>query len=144
MNHFEKEGSLMDQILCNQFAKILNGKGKLNNGVCSVEMQRDFKVTVQGRQTSSVVPAGFSFEALDHKGNALNLAEIAILEEEIPGFTHAVVQQGIIVSALHNHWLFTKPNILYIHLQSVEPPVNFAKKMAYSFHALKSPPIRKE
>ncbi|MBY0120438.1 DUF1259 domain-containing protein [Bacillus sp. S/N-304-OC-R1] len=134
----------MDHLLCTQFAKILNGNGKLNNGVCSVEMQRDFKVSVQGRLTSSVVPAGVSFEALDHEGNALNLAEIAILEEEIPGFMHAVVGQGIIVSALHNHWVFTKPNILYIHLQSVEPPLNFANKLAYAFHALKSKPIRKE
>lgn len=127
--------------LCNQFAKILNGKGKLENGVCSVEMKRNFKVLVQGRSTSSVVPAGFSFEALDPNGHALNLAEIAILEEEIPGFMQMVTSQGIIVSALHNHWLFTKPNILYIHLQSVEPPLNFAKKVANSFHALKSHPI---
>lgn len=134
----------MDHLLCNQFAQILNGKGKLGNGVCSVEMQRAFKVSVQGRQTSSVVPVGISFEALDHDGNALNLAEIAILEEEIPAFMQAVVQQGIIVSALHNHWLFTKPNILYIHLQSVEPPLNFANKIAYAFHALKSMPIKKK
>ncbi|KAB2330242.1 DUF1259 domain-containing protein [Cytobacillus depressus] len=130
-------------VLCNQFAKILNGKGTINNGVCSVEMQRDFKVMVQGRSTSSVVPAGFSFEALDKDGNALNLAEIAILEEEIPGFMHAVVQQGIIVSALHNHWLFTQPNILYIHLQSIEPPLNFANKLAYSFRTLRSNPVQK-
>ncbi|MEH7392827.1 DUF1259 domain-containing protein [Bacillus sp. JJ1474] len=132
------------KVLCDQFAKILNGKGKFNKGVCSVEMQRDFKASVQGRPTSSVVPAGFSFEALDQNGNALNLAEMAILEVETLGFMHAVVSQGIIVSALHNHWIFTKPNILYIHLQSVEPPLNFAKKLAYSFHALKSHPIQKE
>ncbi|WP_066288073.1 DUF1259 domain-containing protein [Bacillus sp. FJAT-29937] len=132
------------KVLCNQFGKILNGKGKFEKGVCSVEMQRDFKASVQGRPTSSVVPAGFSFEALDQNGTALNLAEIAILEEEVPGFMHAVVSQGIIVSALHNHWIFTKPHILYIHLQSVEPPLNFAKKLAYSFHALKSHPIQKQ
>ena len=144
MNHLSKGGFRVDNFLCDQFAKILNGKGRLNKGVCSVEMQRDFKVLVQGRLTSSVVPAGFSFEALDHDGNALNLAEIAILEEEIPGFMQRIVQQGIIVSALHNHWIFTKPHILYIHLQSVEPPLNFTKKLAFSFHALKSHPIQKE
>lgn len=136
MNHMNE--------LCNQYANILKGKGKFHEGVCSVEMKRDFKVLVQGRLTSSVVPAGFSFEALDKDGNALNLAEIAILEEEVPAFIHAVSQQGIIVSALHNHWIFTQPHLLYIHLQSVEPPLNFAQKLAYSLHTLRSYPVSKK
>ncbi|RDW17585.1 methyltransferase [Oceanobacillus arenosus] len=127
--------------LCGQFAAILNGKGTMNNGVCSVSLTRNFHATVQGKTSTTVVPADVLFESLDSKGNALNLAEIAILQEEIPTFMHAVVQQGIIVSALHNHWLFMEPLILYIHLQSVEPPLNFAKKLAYAFTFLKSHPI---
>ncbi|MNJ57063.1 hypothetical protein D3C77_526380 [compost metagenome] len=89
----------------------------------------------------SVVPAEVMFETLDQSGNALCLAEIAILEEEIPRFMYSIIQQGLIVSALHNHWLYTRPLIMYIHIQSVEPPLNFAKKMAYSFSALSSYPV---
>ena len=87
------------------------------------------------------MPAGVLFESLDQNGNALNLAEIALLEQEIPAFMQAVVQQGLIVSALHNHWLFTDPTIMYIHIQSVEPPVDFAQKMAYAFTMLSSYPV---
>lgn len=68
------------------------------------------------------------FESLDQNGIALNMAEVAILPEEVPLFTKKLVDQGIIISALHNHWIFTEPNILYIHFQSVEPPLTFAKK----------------
>ncbi|AOH54798.1 DUF1259 domain-containing protein [Peribacillus muralis] len=133
MNNFDS--------LCEQFATLLKGKSEVNQGSCSVSLHRDFKVMVQGRQSSTVVPAGFIFESLDQSGNALNLAEIAVLQEEIPSFLHSVVQQGLIVSALHNHWLFTDPAIMYIHIQSIEPPLNFAKKMAYSLSFLHSYPI---
>lgn len=127
--------------ICEQFAKILNGKSSINQDVCSVSLHRNFKVIVQGRPSRSVVPAGVLFESLDQNGNALCLAEIAVLEEEVPRFMYSIVQQGMIVSALHNHWLYTEPLILYIHIQSVEPPLNFARKMAHSFSFLSSYPI---
>ncbi|WP_129728957.1 DUF1259 domain-containing protein [Ectobacillus funiculus] len=127
--------------LCEQFAKILNGKSSINQGVCSVSLRRNIKVFVQGRPSTSVIPVGISFESLDQNGNALNFGEIAILQEEIPLFMQSIVQQGIIVSALHNHWLYMKPLIMYIHIQSVEPPLSFAKKLANSFSALSSYPV---
>ena len=127
--------------LCDQFAGVFNAKGKVKNGVCSVSLHRNIKVLVQGRPGNSVVPADVLFESLDQNGNALNLAEIAILQEEIPGFMHSIVQQGLIVSALHNHWLYMTPMIMYIHIQSVEPPLNFAKKIAHSFSFLNSYPV---
>ncbi len=128
-------------VLCEQFAKIFNGKSNINQGVCSVSLRRNIKVFVQGRSSISVIPVGISFESLDQNGNALNFGEIAILQEEIPLFMQSIVQQGIIVSALHNHWLYMKPLIMYIHIQSVEPPLNFAKKLANSFSVLSSYPI---
>lgn len=127
--------------VCEQFANTLKGKSTVNQDVCSVSLHRNFKVFVQGRMSRSVVPAEVSFESLDPSGNALCLAEIAILEEEIPGFMYSIIQQGMIVSALHNHWLYTRPSIMYIHIQSVEPPLHFAKKMAHSFSYLSSYPV---
>ncbi|HCX47970.1 MAG TPA: methyltransferase [Bacillus sp. (in: Bacteria)] len=123
--------------LCHQFAQILNGKPRISNGVCAVEIKRNLNVTIQGRPSHGVLNAEISFESLDYEGNALNLCETVILEEEIPAFTNILLRNGIIVSALHNHWLFTKPNILYIHFQSVEPPLNFARKVAEAFKVLK-------
>jgi len=127
--------------VCDQFAKILNGKSNIKQDVCSVSLHRNFKVMVQGRLSRSVVPVGVTFESLDQSGNALCMAEIAILDEEIRRFMYSIVQQGMIVSALHNHWLYTEPSIMYIHIQSVEPPLNFARKMAHSFSFLSSYPV---
>lgn len=125
------------QTLCYQYAHILKGKMKLENGVCSVEIKRNLDVSIQGRASKGEVSAELSFESLDHQGNALNLGETVLLEEEIPLFTQMLVKNGVIISALHNHWLFAKPHILYIHFQSVEPPLSFAQKAAEAFNAIK-------
>ncbi|MBH0174826.1 DUF1259 domain-containing protein [Fictibacillus sp. 23RED33] len=129
-----------NQNLCEQFAKILNGRSQNHQGVCSVSLHRTFSATVQGKSSKAVLPVGISFESLDQSGNALNLLEIAVLQEEIPRFMYAVVQQGLIVSALHNHWLYVNPQIMYMHVQSVEPPLNFAQKVSRSFSYLSSYP----
>ncbi|MFD2616506.1 DUF1259 domain-containing protein [Terrilactibacillus laevilacticus] len=123
--------------LCQQFGQILKEKPKINNGVCSVEIKRNLTVTIQGRPSRGELHAEVSFESLDHNGNALNLGETVILEEEIPAFTSILIRNGIIISALHNHWLFTEPTILYIHFQSVEPPLDFARKVAEAFKVLR-------
>ncbi|MBU8907489.1 DUF1259 domain-containing protein [Desertibacillus haloalkaliphilus] len=123
--------------LCQQFGQILKAKPKITNGVCAVEIERNLNVTIQGRPSRSELHAEISFESLDYDGHALNLGETVILEEEIPAFTNILVRNGLIISALHNHWLFTEPNILYIHFQSVEPPLNFARKVAEALKVLK-------
>lgn len=126
--------------ICEQFAHILQGKSKVEHGVCSVNFKRHYEVTIQGKKSTAVLGVDATFESLDQYGNALNISEVAILEEEIPAFTYAAVQQGLIISALHNHWLFTHPVIMYIHLQSVESPIHFAQKMAYCLTKLKQYP----
>ncbi|PFA69171.1 methyltransferase [Bacillus sp. AFS015802] len=123
--------------LCTEYGKILNGKAKLKNGVCSVSIDRHLYVTIQGRPSRGELKAGFSFEAMDQEGHALNLGEVVLLEEEIQSFSKRLIQKGVIISALHNHWLFAKPEIMYIHFQSVEPPLRFAHKVAEALTVLK-------
>ena len=123
--------------LCEQYAKMVNGKADVQHGVCSVELKRNLNVTIQGRPSTSELHAGISFESIDHQGFALNLGEVVVLENELPPFVNELVKNNIIISAIHNHWLFTNPTILYVHFQSVEPPLSFAQKTAKAFRTLK-------
>jgi hypothetical protein len=127
--------------LGDQFAHILKGKAQMKHHGISVSLQRSFPVSIQGRPSYAVLPVGISFESLDIHGNALNLGEITLLEEEIPKFTKMIVEQGLIVGALHNHWIYTQPKLMYIHVQSVEAPLTFARKIANAFTTLSSYPI---
>lgn len=123
--------------LCNQYGQIFNKSAEVNNEACSVSLARNLHVTIQGRPSKGELHAEFSFESLDVNGHALNLGEVVLLEEEVPEFMKQLVNNGIMISALHNHWLFTNPTILYIHFQSVEPPLAFAQKAAAALRVLR-------
>jgi hypothetical protein len=127
--------------LCNQFAKIVNGKPSVEpGGVCFIQKFRNIPVTILGRRTHSplVAPTFFTFESVDRQGRALNLGETVILQEEINPFISALRKGGIKVTALHNHWLFDKPRLFYIHFASIDNPITFARKAAQALKVLKS------
>ncbi|VDG94483.1 Domain of Uncharacterised Function (DUF1259) [Lysinibacillus sphaericus] len=109
--------------------------------MCSISLKRQLNVSMQGKKTTSVLGVNATFESLDTQGNALNIAEVVLLEEEVPHFLYAVLQQGLIVSALHNHWLYTNPTLMYAHIQSIEPPTAFAQKISNAFVTLSPPPV---
>lgn len=126
--------------VCREFARILGGSGSLDeNGVCLVQKFRDIDFTILGRETNSplVNPQFFSFEDLDRNGNSLNLGETVLLEEEINPLLTELRKRDIIVTAVHNHWLFDQPRAMYMHFESVEPPLEFARKVREAFKVLK-------
>ncbi|MFC4411249.1 DUF1259 domain-containing protein [Chungangia koreensis] len=124
--------------LCQQFSSILGGELNIKKGVCTVQKKRShINVKIMGRPANSVLQSFCSFESIDHQGKALNLGEIALLQEEVYPFTWSLQRSGIILTALHNHWLFDNPRILYAHFISVEDPLSFAHKVAEAFQLLK-------
>ncbi|MFB9761431.1 DUF1259 domain-containing protein [Ectobacillus funiculus] len=127
--------------LCDEFARILDGSGMVTpQGVCLVQKFRNINFTILGRRTESplVNPQFFSFEGLDNRGNALNLGETVLLQEEVNPLLTELRKKNIIVTALHNHWLFEEPRAMYMHFESVEPPLVFAKKVREAFRVLKA------
>ncbi|WP_252504347.1 DUF1259 domain-containing protein [Sporosarcina sp. Marseille-Q4943] len=125
--------------LCQEFARILGGIGSLDaNGVCLVQKFRDIDFTILDRETKSplVNPQFFTFEGLDDEGNALNLGETVLLEEEINPLLTELRRRNIIVTAVHNHWLFDEPRAMYMHFESIEPPLQFARKVRAAFRVL--------
>jgi Domain of Unknown Function (DUF1259) len=126
--------------LCRQFARIVGGSPSVVNGVCLIQKFRNIPVTILGRRSRSpmVLPTFFSFESIDRQGRALNLGETVILQREINPFISALRKRGIKVTALHNHWLFENPRLFYIHFESVENPIVFARKSAQALRVLRS------
>lgn len=118
--------------LCRQFAAILNATPSQSNGVCLAQaLRRNIRPTILGRQSKSLltIPFFHSFEKLDKNGRALCLGETVILTSEINPYISRLRKHGIKVTALHNHWLFTRPNIWYIHYEKIERPLTFAREV---------------
>jgi len=116
--------------LCRRFAAILNAMPTVANGVCTAQAFRtNIRPTILGRKSRSplTIPQFHSFESVGRNGKALCLGETVILTREINPYISRLRKHGILVTAVHNHWLFTNPNIWYIHYEKIEKPLVFAR-----------------
>jgi len=73
------------------------------------------------------IPEAFSFESMDSAGRALCLGETVILQSAIQKFISVLRKHGIKVTALHNHWLFEHPRLMYVHFEAINKPLVFAR-----------------
>ena len=137
---------------CKEFASILGGEIlQSERDLCVVTFNRNLNVEILGRRTRSplVLAALFSFEPRrnnrcdredrNDRSNerTLNLGEIVLLQEEVNDFITALRRNDIIVTALHNHWLFEEPRLMYLHFESVGQPLDFARGVAEALRTLK-------
>jgi hypothetical protein len=113
---------------CQQLADIIGGEVIVAFPVCVVQRLRNINATILGRRTRSplALPFALSFEN-NKNGRTLNLGETVILQEEINPFLTALRRRGIIVTAVHNHWLFDEPRLMYMHWENVGDPFEFAR-----------------
>lgn len=132
--------------LCRRFADILGATPSVINGVCTATKSRtNLHPVVLGRRAESFmfVPQAFSFENIDSEGRALCLGETVILQEEVNPFISRLRASGIIVTALHNHWLFDVPRLMYIHFESIDEPLSFARKVRNALEVLTTRNVRR-
>jgi hypothetical protein len=113
---------------CQKLADIIGGEVITAAPVCVVQRLRNIKATILGRRTRSplALPFALSFEN-NQNGRTLNLGESVVLQEEINPFLSALRERGIIVTAVHNHWLFDDPRLMYMHWENVGNPFEFAR-----------------
>ncbi|WP_315970017.1 DUF1259 domain-containing protein [Bacillus massilinigeriensis] len=113
---------------CQQLADIIGGEVITAAPVCVVQRLRNINATILGRRTQSplALPFALSFEN-NRKGETLNLGETVILQKEINPFLTELRRRGLIVTAVHNHWLFDEPRLMYMHWENVGDPFEFAR-----------------
>ncbi|MEH7272580.1 DUF1259 domain-containing protein [Neobacillus vireti] len=117
---------------CQRLADIIGGMVISAAPVCTIMRLRDIKATILGRRTRSPLALPFM---LTFENNGLNLGESVVLQREINPLISALRKRGIIVTAFHNHWLFEKPRLMYMHWENVGmTPEEFARN---SFAAAK-------
>lgn len=122
----------MDQSgsMCEYLANILGGKGHMEDGVCTVMRDRkDIRATIAGRPFHSVSHM-FDFEEPDAEGKALITGEMVFLETEVPRAVSMLTALGVIVSAIHTHWLYDNPKLIYLHIEATMNPTAFATGVA--------------
>lgn len=111
---------------CQRLADIIGGEVIQARPVCVVmRLRDDINPTILGLRTRSPLALPF---ALSFENNGLNLGESVVLQKEINPFMSALRRRGFIVTAVHNHWLFDKPRLMYMHWENDDmDPVEFAR-----------------
>lgn len=111
---------------CQKLADLIGGVVVTAAPVCVVQRLRDIDASILGLRTQSPLALPF---ALSFENNGLNLGESVLLQKEVNPFMSELRKRGLIVTALHNHWLFEEPRLMYMHWENAgDDPFDFAAK----------------
>ena len=115
-------------------------KGKLNEkeGVFKVTLPRtDIKATIAGVKMNPELGLG-AWAAFTKAGNhAMVMSDMVLLEEQVNPVMSAALDNGLEVTALHNHFLWDSPRIMFMHIGGMGDELILAKAVGQVFDKLK-------
>jgi len=115
--------------------KSLDRKGDFKDGVLKVNIPRnDLKMTVQGISTPT--PFGFggwvSFTKTTD-GSEVMMGDLVLLQDEVNPVMSALLDNGIEVTALHNHFFWDDPLVFYMHVHGMGKAADLAGRVKPAF-----------
>ncbi len=109
--------------------KFLGRPGDYKSDVLKVNIPRnDLHVTVDGVATPT--PFGFGGWLAMAKGDGgedVMMGDLVLLEDEVSPVMSALLENGIEVTALHNHFFFEEPRLFYMHVMAHGKPADLAR-----------------
>jgi hypothetical protein len=110
--------------------KTLDRKGDFKSGVLKVNLPRnDLKMTVAGVATPT--PFGFGgWVALtkNSDGTDVMMGDLVLTQEEVNPVMSALLDNGIEVTALHNHFFWDDPHVYFMHVHGMGKAAELARR----------------
>jgi hypothetical protein len=114
-----------------QVLTTLGKQGDFKDNVLKVNIPRnDVKVTVAGVATPT--PFGFGGWVALTKGTdgmQVLMGDLVLLQDEVNPVMSALLDNGFDVTALHNHFLWDEPRMLYMHVHGHGSAADLARKL---------------
>jgi hypothetical protein len=111
--------------------KTLDRKGDFKAGVLKVNIPRnDLKMTIQGVATPT--PFGFGgWVALTKNsgGTDVMMGDLVLTQEEVNPVMSALLDNGIDVTALHNHFFWDEPHVYFMHVHGMGKAEDLARRV---------------
>ena len=95
-------------------------KGKLNEkeGVYKVTFPRDdVKIVVDGWTMPPFMGLGTWAAFIETKNGAMVMGDTVLFEDEVNAAMKAAIDNGLSVTALHNHFFFDQPRVFFMHIE---------------------------
>ena len=111
--------------------KTLARQGDYKDGVLKVNIPRnDVNVSIDGVATPT--PFGFGGWIALAKGDHgdVMMGDLVLTEDEVNPVMSAVLNNGLDVTALHNHFFYETPRMFYMHVHGHGTPADVAKRIA--------------
>jgi hypothetical protein len=120
----------------------LGRQGDYKDAVLKVNIPRnDLKVVVDGIATPT--PFGFGGWIAFTKGSGMDvmMGDLVLTEQEVNPVMSAVLNGGLEVSALHNHFFFETPRIYYMHVHGHGKAADLAGKIKPALDLIGKTPV---
>ena len=117
--------------------RITGMKGKENNGEYKITVpQNDLNVEVDGFKI--IPPMGWgswaAFTAT--REGAMIMGDIILTEADLKPVENEVIHQGLMISAIHNHFVRNHPNVIFMHIGGSGSIETMALKVKAVFDAV--------
>src|SRR5438128_518369 len=120
-------------------------KGKLNEkeGVYKVTFPRDdVKIAVDGWTMPPFMGLGTWAAFTETKNGAMVMGDTVLFEDEVNAAMSAALDNGLSVTALHNHFFFDQPKVFFMHIEgegNVDQLARAVRKMYDTTKAIRGP-----
>ena len=120
----------------------LGRTGDFKAKVLKVNVPRnDLKVTIAGQSTPT--PFGFGGWVAMTKGEGSGevlMGDLVLTQDEVNPVMSALLEHGIEVTALHNHFFFEEPRLFYMHVHGHGEAMNLALSIKPALDLIPKPP----
>jgi hypothetical protein len=111
--------------------KSLDRKGDFKAGVLKVNIPRnDLKMTVQGVSTPTALGfGGWVAMTKGTDGAEVMMGDLVLLQEEVNPVMSALLDNGLEVTALHNHFFWDDPHVYFMHVHGMGKAADLSKRI---------------
>jgi hypothetical protein len=126
----------------NQIDDLTGLKGKLNEpeGVYKVSLPRnDLKISVDKWEMPPFMGlTSWAAFMPGMKDGAMVMGDLVLMQDEVNPVMSALLDNGLQVTALHNHFFFDKPKVYFMHIGGEGATDTLAKGVRAAFDAVKN------